>query len=145
MNSPEGTVPSWIRKAEHDLLNIKNNPAAKETPWDTLCFHAQQAVEKLLKAFLISRGRDVMRTHDLVALLTECVELDPSLASLEQDCRKLTYFAVSARYPDDVYEPGEQDGRDMIGSDGSNEAGDCGYPQRETIRTVTGGGTPDDD
>lgn len=114
MNSPEGNVSSWLRKAEHDQLNIKNNLAAKEIPWDTVCFHAQQAAEKLLKAFLISRGRDLMRTHDLVALLTECVELDPSLAILEEDCRNLTYFAVSARYPDDIYEPGEQDGREMI-------------------------------
>lgn len=114
MSSPEENVLPWLRKVENDLLNIENNLAAKEIPWDTVCFHAQQAVEKLLKAFLISRGRDLRRTHDLVALLTDCVELDPRLANLEEDCRNLTYFAVSARYPDDVYEPSEQDGREMI-------------------------------
>jgi len=31
----------WIRKAEADLLNIRNNLAATEIPWDTVCFHAQ--------------------------------------------------------------------------------------------------------
>jgi HEPN domain-containing protein len=114
MSSPEENVLPWLRKVDNDLLNIENNLAAKHIPWDTVCFHAQQAAEKLLKAFLISRGRDLMRTHDLIALLTECVELYPSLANLEDDCRNLTYFAVSARYPGDVYEPGEQDGREMI-------------------------------
>ncbi len=86
MSSSEENVLPWLGKAEHDLLNIENNLAAKEIPWDTVCFHAQQAAEKLLKAFLISRGRDLMRTHDLVALLTECVEMAPSLANLEEDC-----------------------------------------------------------
>lgn len=36
----------WVEKAEHDLLNIDNNLAASHVPWDTVCFHAQQAAEK---------------------------------------------------------------------------------------------------
>ena len=72
MSSPEPNVRAWLRKAEHDRLNIENNLAATEIPWDTVCFHAQQAAEKLLKGFLLSHGHDVTRTHDLVALLTEC-------------------------------------------------------------------------
>jgi hypothetical protein len=33
---------------------------------------------------------------------------------LEQDCRKLTYFAVSSRYPDDLFQPGEVEGREVL-------------------------------
>lgn len=51
MSGPKSNVSAWLRKAEHDLLNIENNLASKEIPWDTVCFHAQQAAEKILKAF----------------------------------------------------------------------------------------------
>lgn len=113
MNKPESNVRAWLEKAEHDLLNIENNLAAVRVPWDTVCFHAQQAAEKTLKAFLVHHGGHVPRTHDLVTLLTGCVAFAPDLADLEADCRNLTYFAVSTRYPDDLYEPEEADGRAM--------------------------------
>jgi len=114
MSEPDSLISAWIRKAEHDILNIENNLDAKEIPWDTICFHAQQAAENLLQAFLLTQGRDIQRTHDLVAILSECVKLNPNLSRLEDDCRKLTHFAVSGRYPDDLFEPDERDGRNMV-------------------------------
>lgn len=36
------------------------------------------------------------------------------LATLESDCRKLTSYGVAARYPDDLFEPDEADGRDVV-------------------------------
>ena len=95
-------------------MNIANNVAANEVPWDTICSHAQQAAEKLLKGFLVLHGRPLVRTHDLVALLARCVEIDPTLAGLEEPCRALTSVGLDARYPSDLYEPGEEDGREMI-------------------------------
>ncbi|MFC1833890.1 HEPN domain-containing protein [Thermodesulfobacteriota bacterium] len=50
MNDPE-SVRRWLAKAENDLLNIRNNLSAAEVPWDTVCFHAQQTAERLLKTF----------------------------------------------------------------------------------------------
>ncbi|HQR13591.1 MAG TPA: HEPN domain-containing protein [Nitrospira sp.] len=114
MSSPESNFEAWLRKAEHDLLNIENNLAAKDIPWDTVCFHAQQAAEKVLKALLVHHGRDLSKTHDLVALLAQCVACDAGLAALESDCRKLTSYGVAARYPDDLFEPEETDGRDVV-------------------------------
>ena len=43
----------WIEKAKNDLLNADNNLASDKIPFDTVCFHCQQAAEKLLKAFLV--------------------------------------------------------------------------------------------
>ena len=62
----------WLQKAASDLLNIDNNLRATAVPWDTICFHAQQAAEKLLKSLLVARGEIVPRTHDLSALLGRC-------------------------------------------------------------------------
>jgi HEPN domain-containing protein len=114
MNVPESNFAAWVTKAEHDLLNIQNNLAASHVPWDTVCFHAQQAAEKFLKEFLIHRGRDLSRTHDLVALLAQCAEVDRRLAALESDCHKLTSFGIASRYPDDLFEPTEADARQMV-------------------------------
>jgi HEPN domain-containing protein len=105
---------AWVAKADSDLLNITNNLAAARVPWDTVCFHAQQVAEKMLKAFLAWKEQDLLRTHDLVALLTQCVVIDPGLADLEGDCRTLTYYAIGSRYPDTLYEPDEDDGRQMM-------------------------------
>ena len=103
-----------MAKAENDLLNMRNNVAAARTPWDTVCFHAQQVAEKMLKAVLVDQGRSVARTHDLVALLAEAVAAGTPLDSLEADCRRLTPYAVLLRYPGTAVEPSDQEGREAF-------------------------------
>ena len=75
----------------------------EDGPTDTTCFHAQQCVEKYLKAFLTLKRIDFPRTHDvgeLLALISESVR--PHLLVEEQ--RRLTAYATVTRYPGD-YEP----------------------------------------
>lgn len=110
MSAAEDASRLWLAKADNNLLNIENNLAAELIPWDTVCFHAQQVGEKTLKAFLVLNGEQPPRTHDLVALLAKANSYAPGLADLEDDCRRLTYFSVSSRYPD-PYEPTEEEGR----------------------------------
>ena len=105
---------NWVAKAESDLLNIRNNLRAEQVPWDTICFHAQQAGEKMLKAYLVSRGQTAGRTHDLVALLAEAVVAGGPLETLEADCRLLTPYAVMLRYPGVPGEPSEQEARQAV-------------------------------
>ena len=116
MTEEKTNFRAWIRKAEHDFLAIQNNISATEIPWDVVCFHAQQAAEKILKSFLVYHGYVFEKTHDLVQLLTLCAKIEPTLSSLEEDCQRLNYYAVSSRYPDDLYEPDESDGRKAIDS-----------------------------
>ncbi|MCX7751150.1 MAG: HEPN domain-containing protein, partial [Candidatus Bipolaricaulota bacterium] len=54
------------------------------------------------------------RIHDLVALLASCVEIEPRLAALEEDCRRLTTFGTAVRYPTPLGEPTPADGRAMV-------------------------------
>lgn len=98
-------VLRWFRKVENDLKNIENNINSDEIPTDTICFHAQQAVEKFFKGALIYFQRDISKTHDLVKLLTELVPFIPELGDFEEDLEKLTEFSVEVRYPDTFYEP----------------------------------------
>ena len=94
----------WMVKAENDLKNAANTLEMEEAcPTDTVCFHAQQCTEKYLKAFLVSKGVDFPRSHDietLVGLLPN--EIEVGLSPTEQ--RRLTTYATVTRYPGD-YEP----------------------------------------
>lgn len=114
MTAARSTYRAWLGKAESDLLTIENNVAAERVPWDAVCFHAQQAAEKTLKAFLVLHGAIPARTHDLTALLAECLRFDASLAGLQAECDTLSTYAVAARYPDDVLSIDERIGRDTI-------------------------------
>ena len=113
MNNPDDPR-TWIAKAENDLLNIRNNLSAERVPWDTICFHAQQAAEKLLKAFVVSRGQTVSHTHNLEALLADAVAAGGPLEALESDCQLLTPYAVMLRYPDAAGEPSEQEAHEAV-------------------------------
>lgn len=105
---------SWLWKAENDFLNIEDNLSSERVPWDTVCFHAQQAAEKLLKTAILARGIRPPRTHDLLVLLTICSEGDPSRSVLVEECRMLTSFAVEIRYPHPSYEPNEEEAMDLV-------------------------------
>jgi len=69
----------WIEKARSDLLNADNNLAARKVPYDTVCFHCQQAAEKLLKGFLVARGCEYPITHNLFVILERFSNLTPRL------------------------------------------------------------------
>jgi|GEM_PF-2349650 Uncharacterized conserved protein related to C-terminal domain of eukaryotic chaperone, SACSIN len=63
------TIREWVAKAEGDFHTAGRELAAAESPnFDAVCFHAQQCIEKLMKALLIARGADVSKTHDLAEL-----------------------------------------------------------------------------
>ncbi|MBU0952770.1 MAG: HEPN domain-containing protein [Elusimicrobia bacterium] len=98
-------VLRWFEKANNDLKNIKNNLAAKDVPVDTVCFHAQQAIEKYLKGALIYKNKEVSKTHDLVKLLSEVKKFIPELGKLEEELERITEYAVETRYPDTFLEP----------------------------------------
>jgi HEPN domain-containing protein len=100
MKDPASQYSAWVAKAEEDRLCIANNLAAARVPWSVVCFHAQQAAEKYLKALLVSRGVRVERTHDLEYLLDACLPLSPALGAVLPDCQTLSAYAVDARYPD---------------------------------------------
>ena len=95
-------VIGWVRKAESDLAALELALNA-ETALDTACFHAQQAAEKFLKAYLVSKGVDFPFTHNLARLLDLCEPLDPAFAQLRPIVEPLTPFAVELRYDDEFW------------------------------------------
>src|SRR5205823_6304277 len=66
-------IREWIVKAENDLLTAAHTlTLGKDCPTDTVSFHAQQCVEKYIKALLVYKAIPFPKTHkigDLRALL----------------------------------------------------------------------------
>lgn len=105
-------VQQWTSRAENDLLNVSNNLQAQRVPWDTVCFHCQQAAEKYLKAVLVVHAQEVPRIHDLEKLLDLVQDWVPALKDQREECRWLTVYAVASRYPVEVMHeaPGQDEG-----------------------------------
>ena len=93
----------WVQKAEADFAAMEWLRQAPDSLPDALGFHAQQCVEKYLKALLCFCEVDFYRTHDLGALMALLpAHLRPELSAEEQ--ARLGDYAVATRYPGD-YEP----------------------------------------
>ena len=94
----------WIIKADNDFKIIEQNINLDDPVTDVLAFHCQQAAEKYLKLFLVSKGVEPRKTHEIGFLLGECIKIDPGFELLS-DTAFLSIYAVETRYPDDFYIP----------------------------------------
>lgn len=104
----------WVAKAANDLLNADNNLKSEIIPFDTVCFHCQQAAEKLLKAFLVCKGQSYPITHDLLLILEKILPLNGDAENLRDMLAILMPYAVEIRYPDDWYMPSEEDAKEAM-------------------------------
>ncbi len=97
-------IRQWVERADEDLRNAEYTlTLEKDCPFGTVCFHAQQCVEKCLKALLVFQGIDFPKIHDLPELLALVPgSLRPILSAQEQE--RLTDYATVTRYPGD-WEP----------------------------------------
>ncbi len=99
----------WLAKAKNDLLNADNNLNAEKIPLDTVCFHCQQAAEKLLKSYLVATGNLYPISHDLILILERILPMDPGAEKLRDDLALLMPYAIEIRYPDDWFTPTLED------------------------------------
>ena len=107
-------VSQWLSRADDDLrLADLALGASPPVCWGA-AFHAQQAVEKLLKALLTSHRVEFEKVHSIDYLLDLCVGIEPEADRLRSTATKLTDFAVEPRYPFPRAEPTEAEAREAI-------------------------------
>jgi HEPN domain-containing protein len=92
----------WLAKANSDLATASLVLEARG-PYDTVCFHSQQAIEKALKAFLAYHGQAIPWTHDLEELQRLCLQTRPFPELEGFDLTLLTDYAVAMRYDFDFW------------------------------------------
>ena len=95
----------WIKKAEGDLYNVQLLLKDDNCQPDICCFHCQQAAEKYLKPFFVSRQLDFPKTHDLELLIKLIVNQKPVFIQILPAALAITNYGLTPRYPDDTHEP----------------------------------------
>ena len=101
MRLPERFPPDdpreWLNRARSNLALARNR--VPDTYLEDLCFEAQQAAEKAIKAVLIRRGIEFPYVHDLSQLLSMIDEKGETIPDKVGKAAELTPFAVVTRYP----------------------------------------------
>jgi len=87
------TVEEFMQMAAADA----EAAMASNIPY-TICFHAQQAAEKYLKAYLVSQAQTVPRTHNILELIDRCASVDNDFLQLRPLAEDLSLFGVEIRY-----------------------------------------------
>jgi HEPN domain-containing protein len=106
-----GDTADWLQHAEADLQYARLGRNEPGMLLNLAAFHAQQAIEKALKALLVADQTDFPRTHDLEELLTIIQQTGRRWPAGLDKVKELTPMAVQTRYPgfDDPIEEWELD------------------------------------
>ena len=103
MKGPLDLARGLLAKAQNDLIAAQATIATGKA-LDTVCFHAQQAAEKSIKALLALYDVEYPRRHDLGELVALVKKWAPEIGAMEEEIIRLAPYAVAARY-DESFAP----------------------------------------
>jgi len=106
---------AWLEKAAPDLRAAEYETAAAEPGlWADIAFHAQQAAEKSLEAFLAWHDVPFRKTHNIQELGLACAALDATLSTIVDRAVPLTEYAWKFRYPGEPDEPTRNEAEEAL-------------------------------
>ena len=94
-------VQQWLKKADLDLQAARLLCAGELDDYFVSGFHAQQAGEKYIKAFLVRHQIEFPKTHDIGRLRQLVARRDATLAERLERADVLTPYGVDMRYPEE--------------------------------------------
>ena len=101
MKPPERFPPDdpreWLNRARSNLARAKSKLPGVYL--EDLCFDAQQAAEKAVKAVMIRRNIEFPYVHDLARLLSLLEEAGDDIPGVVRKAEELTRYALVTRYP----------------------------------------------
>lgn len=97
-------ILNWLKRARGSLERAKIGKVSQGILYEDLCFDAQQAVEKSLKAILVKLNQSFPKTHSIGILLKLIEEAGIEIPENINQAKLLTAYAVDTLYPGD-YEP----------------------------------------
>jgi HEPN domain-containing protein len=98
----------WLNRARSSLTLAREGAAFPDIYLEDLCFGAQQAAEKAIKAVLLHLGAGFPYVHDLALLLTRVEQAGQAVPEPVRGAAALTAYAVDTRYPG-AFEPVTQE------------------------------------
>ena len=109
---PPDDPREWLNRAQSNLAMAKNR--VEGAYLEDLCFEAQQAAEKAIKAVMIKRNIEFPYVHDLGRLLELLKQAGEEVTPDIAKAGELTPYAVDTRYPGTSEPVDEQQYRDAI-------------------------------
>ena len=103
----------WLEYAKNDLQAATVILSRVDVAPRTACFLSQQSAEKALKAVLVLKGMEVIKTHDLDAL-SDKLSPKENAAFVNLDLTLLTEWSVESRYPGDWPEASSEDAKQAL-------------------------------
>lgn len=91
-------VKAWFNKADEDF-SFASSLIPESPYYSQICFHFHQAAEKFLKSFIIAYDLEFQKIHDLPILLKICMQKNPELQNIMDDCKFLNRYYIDTRYP----------------------------------------------
>jgi HEPN domain-containing protein len=96
---PPDDPREWLNRARSSLAKARSASEIPEVYLEDLCFDAQQAAEKAIKAVLIHLGVRFPYVHDLGQLLTLVEQAGQDVSDAIKQAASLSDYAVETRYP----------------------------------------------
>src|SRR5258708_24375099 len=94
---PPDDPREWLNRARSNLAHAR--AISPEVLLEDLCFDAQQAAEKAVKAVFIHRGETFPYVHNLKELLDLLENNGLKIPKYVRPAKELTRFAAEPRYP----------------------------------------------
>ena len=95
-------IREWFQIADDDLYSAKALNELVRKPYEIICYHRAQAIEKYLKGYLAYKEATFQKTHNLRYLVDLCIEFDNEFQNATTLCDYINRFANEIRYPDRV-------------------------------------------
>jgi HEPN domain-containing protein len=92
-------VKEWIQIADDDFYSAQVLSEADRKPYEIICYHCAQAIEKYLKAYLSYNDIIPQKTHNLLFLHELCIEKENNFEIIRTECSLLNRFTNEIRYP----------------------------------------------
>ena len=89
----------WLKFAEEDYALVIFLHNKKNAFFRSICFHAQQFIEKILKGILEASGQTPPRIHDINALVKRVNKLGLTVPLQENEILFLSSIYIDVRYP----------------------------------------------
>jgi HEPN domain-containing protein len=101
-------IKEWFQIADDDFYSAQILNEQVRKPFEIICYHCAQAVEKYLKGYLFYKNEIPEKTHNLTYLGRVCIDKDSEFVNVKFELDFLNRYANDIRYPH-KYEVNEND------------------------------------
>jgi len=91
----------WYDKAKKDMRGAEIL-FESEADNSLVAFHCQQAIEKMLKGYILKNTKQLLEGHSLIFLIRRASRFDEDIRKYTKDCAFVNQFYIETRYPADI-------------------------------------------